>query len=77
MSSTWDKVRWLGEMKGFDFLYLDSNKPTVRRPMVKFVTLVSVGVGAGFPDEHSSKFGWDREFLYRYRKRQFVDHCSE
>jgi hypothetical protein len=35
-------------MKGFDILYLDSNKPTVRRPVVKFVTLVSFGVGAGF-----------------------------
>jgi hypothetical protein len=27
--------------------------------MVKFVTLVLVGVEARFPDEHSSKFGWD------------------
>jgi hypothetical protein len=53
---------------GVDILYVDSNKPAVRKPIVKFVTLVLLGVRAGFPDEHSSKFGWDGVLIEIYEE---------
>jgi hypothetical protein len=53
-------------MGGFDILYPDMNQQ-FKIPMAKFVTLVWVSTGNGFPDEHVSEFAWDREFP------QFVD----